>query len=90
MTRRIDRVASAYVDDKMFSVELSGAVRYILVWRRGRVNLIDQYLWQVLSQESFVAKMHALGWTEPGNFHGTDNEIVLQHAIARYHAYVLL
>ncbi|KAJ6589688.1 hypothetical protein B0H19DRAFT_1058674 [Mycena capillaripes] len=65
--RLIDRVASAYVDDKMFSVELSGAV---------------------LRQESFVAKMHALGWTKPGNFHGTDNEIVLQYAIARYHAFL--
>jgi hypothetical protein len=60
---------SAYVDDKMFSVELVGAV---------------------LRQGSFVAKMHDLQWTKPGFFDSAEDEIALQHAIARYHAWVSL
>ena len=40
----------------------------------------------VLRQGSFIDKMHAFGWTERGHFDGADNEVVLMHAIARYHA----
>ena len=57
----------AYNDDRMFSVELVGAV---------------------IRQCSFIDKMHELGWTTPGFFDSSENEVVLVHAIARYHAYV--
>ncbi|KAJ7084822.1 hypothetical protein B0H15DRAFT_847725 [Mycena belliarum] len=65
--RLIGRVLSAYVDDKMFSVELVGAI---------------------LRQGSFVAKMYDLQWTQPGFFDSTEDEVALQHAIARYHAFL--
>ncbi|KAJ2912588.1 hypothetical protein MD484_g7833, partial [Candolleomyces efflorescens] len=42
----------------------------------------------VLRQGSFVAKMTHLGWTKPGFFDAPKDEIVLQHAIARYHAFL--
>jgi hypothetical protein len=45
--------------------------------------------WQVLRQGSFVKKLHALRWTEPDFFETSEDEIALQHAIARYHAFVL-
>ncbi|KAH8831565.1 hypothetical protein DL96DRAFT_1812407 [Flagelloscypha sp. PMI_526] len=61
-----DRIISAYVDDKPFSVELVGAV---------------------LRQNSFNSKMQSLGWTRPGVFQG-DEERVLVHCIARYHAFL--
>ncbi|KAF7353803.1 hypothetical protein MVEN_01065800 [Mycena venus] len=63
----INRILSAYVDDKMFSVELIGAV---------------------LRQGSFVTKMYDLQWTKPGFFDSAEDEIALQHAIARYHAFL--
>jgi hypothetical protein len=44
---------------------------------------------QVLRQGSFIKKMHDLGWTEPSYFNSGEDEVVLQHAVARYHAYVL-
>ncbi|KAJ6529147.1 hypothetical protein DFH09DRAFT_934890, partial [Mycena vulgaris] len=60
----LGRIMSAYVDDKMFSVELVGAV---------------------LRKGSFVTKMNGLGWTKAEYFENVDNEVVLQHANARYH-----
>ncbi|KAJ2912590.1 hypothetical protein MD484_g7831, partial [Candolleomyces efflorescens] len=42
----------------------------------------------VLRQGSFVQKMAHLEWTKPGFFDHPDDEIVLQHAIARYHAFL--
>ncbi|KAJ7491083.1 hypothetical protein FB451DRAFT_1349431 [Mycena latifolia] len=63
----IGRIMSAYVDDKMFSVELVGAI---------------------LRQGSFVTKMYDLQWTQPGFFDSAEDEIALQHAIARYHAFL--
>jgi Glycine-rich domain-containing protein-like len=33
--------------------------------------------------------MHALQWTDPHFFESSEDEIALQHAIARYHAFVL-
>ena len=42
----------------------------------------------VLRQGSFVKKMHNLRWTEPEYFEGPEDEIVLQHSVARYHACV--
>lgn len=59
---------SAYTDDKIFSVDLTGAV---------------------LRQGSFVKKMSELGWTQPGFFDRRDDEVVLQHCIARYMGYAL-
>ncbi|KAH8823293.1 hypothetical protein DL96DRAFT_1469407 [Flagelloscypha sp. PMI_526] len=41
----------------------------------------------VLRQSSFNAKMFSLGWTHPGAFNG-DEERVLVHCIARYHAFL--
>jgi hypothetical protein len=45
-------------------------------------------LLQVLRQSSFVQKMTHLEWTKPGYFDAPEDEVVLQHAIARYHACV--
>ncbi|KAJ6606211.1 hypothetical protein DFH09DRAFT_1017165 [Mycena vulgaris] len=65
--RLIGRIMSAYVDDKIFSVELVGAI---------------------LRQGSFVTKMYELQWTQPGFFDNAEDEVALQHAIARYHAFL--
>ena len=58
----------AYTDDRIFSVDLVGAV---------------------IRQGAFVDKMHDFGWTEPGYFDHKEDELVLVHSIARYHAWVL-
>ncbi|TFK46966.1 hypothetical protein OE88DRAFT_1637188 [Heliocybe sulcata] len=42
----------------------------------------------VLRQESFVDKMYNLGWTDPSYFASEGDELALQHAIARYHAFL--
>lgn len=41
----------------------------------------------VIRQGSFIDKMHAFGWTQPGFADEPQDEVVLVHAIARYHAY---
>ena len=41
----------------------------------------------VIRQCSFIDKMDNYGWTEPGAFDSKEDEVVLVHAIARYHAY---
>lgn len=40
----------------------------------------------VLRQSNFIDKMHGFAWTEPTYFDDTVDEVVLVHAIARYHA----
>lgn len=60
---------SAYTDDRLFSIDLVGAV---------------------LRQGSFVRKMHDLRWTEPGFFDAPEDEVILKHSIARYHAYAFI
>lgn len=40
----------------------------------------------VIRQCSFIDKMTHYGWTEPGAFDHGEGEVVLLHAIARYHA----
>ena len=40
----------------------------------------------VLRQCSFIDKMHNFGWTEPDYFDAPEDELVLMHAVARYHA----
>ncbi|KAF8076954.1 hypothetical protein FPV67DRAFT_440215 [Lyophyllum atratum] len=42
----------------------------------------------VIRQGSFVTKMHDLHWTEPNFFDTKEDEVALQHAIARYHAFL--
>ncbi|KZP09938.1 hypothetical protein FIBSPDRAFT_759154, partial [Athelia psychrophila] len=42
----------------------------------------------VLRQGSFVKKMQVLRWTEPGFFHDPEDEVVLQHSVARYHRFI--
>ncbi|KAG5642977.1 hypothetical protein DXG03_001825 [Asterophora parasitica] len=42
----------------------------------------------VLRQGSFVKKMHDLHWTEPHFFDSQEDEVALQHSIARYHAFL--
>ncbi|KDR74375.1 hypothetical protein GALMADRAFT_280353 [Galerina marginata CBS 339.88] len=42
----------------------------------------------VLRQGSFVGKMYDLGWTRPGFFDSQSDEMALQHALARYHAFL--
>jgi hypothetical protein len=60
---------TAYFNEKVYSIELVGAV---------------------LRQESFIRKMYDLGWTRPGYFDAEIDALALQHALARYHAYVIL
>ncbi|CAA7259398.1 unnamed protein product [Cyclocybe aegerita] len=67
VSRLNSKILSAYSDDKIYSVELVGAV---------------------LRQGSFVQKMYDLGWTKPGFFDGSSDELALQHALARYHAFL--
>ena len=43
-----------------------------------------------MRQSSFVKKMYDLGWTGPGFFDYAGDELALQHAISRYHAFVFL
>ncbi|PCH36370.1 hypothetical protein WOLCODRAFT_157078 [Wolfiporia cocos MD-104 SS10] len=64
--RTFNRILSAYIDDRPFSVDLVGAV---------------------LRQGSFIDKMDCFGWLDPGAFDGED-EVVLDHALARYHAFL--
>lgn len=42
----------------------------------------------IVRQCSFVDKMYDFGWSVPGFFDSPEDELVLQHAIARYHGYV--
>ncbi|TFK33265.1 hypothetical protein BDQ12DRAFT_738868 [Crucibulum laeve] len=63
----VGKIMSAYRDDKIYSIDLVGAV---------------------LRQGSFIEKMHSLHWTEPGFFDSREDKQVLDHAIARYHAFL--
>ena len=54
------------------------------------VLLSDNGLAKVIRQSSFVRKMYDLGWTAPGFFDYAGDELALQHAISRYHAFVSL
>ncbi|KAK0189741.1 hypothetical protein F5146DRAFT_1052324 [Armillaria mellea] len=60
-------IMGAYEDDRIFSLDLIGAV---------------------LRQGSFVEKMHKLGWTEQDFFSSSEDEVVLKHCTARYHAFL--
>ncbi|KAG6848604.1 hypothetical protein H0H93_015560 [Arthromyces matolae] len=42
----------------------------------------------VIRQGSFVTKMHDLQWTQPHFFDSKEDEVALQHSIARYHAFL--
>lgn len=59
----------------------------LYVYMCGSPLRLQTELKQVLRQGSFVQKMHGLHWTEPDYFDSREDEIALQHAIARYHAY---
>lgn len=78
---------SAYTDDRPFSIDLVGAVRRnviaIILFLTDAVLLV-----QVIRQGSFIDKMCQFGWTNRGMFDEPEEEVVLQHALARYHAYV--
>ena len=43
---------------------------------------------KVLRQDTFIKKMYKLGWTRPSFFDHENDELVLQLAISRYHAFV--
>ena len=65
----VQRVLSAYTDDRPFSVDLIGAV---------------------IRQSTFIEKFAELRWLEDGHFgEGAEDELVLSHAISRYHAWVV-
>jgi len=87
---RVGRVLSAYYDDKAYSVELVGAVSLLARSLEVLTVALTDWilLWKVLRQGSFVRKMYDLGWTSPGYFDSTEDELALHHASARYHAYV--
>lgn len=80
---------SAYVDDSIFSIDLVGAVSPVANYFSTIAELLF-LLFQVLRQGSFVQKMHGLRWTVPSYFNSKEDEVVLQHCTARYHAYVLI
>lgn len=82
---RIGRIISAYCNDRMFAVELVGAVGNLF---GDSFTPKFSNVPKVLRQGSFVAKMHNLRWTEPRFFDNREDEVALQHAIARYHAFV--
>ncbi|GBE89584.1 hypothetical protein SCP_1602470 [Sparassis crispa] len=42
----------------------------------------------VVRQGAFIDKMHEFGWTRPGYFDDEEDELVLVHATARYHAFL--
>jgi len=42
----------------------------------------------VLRQGSFVDKMDSLGWTKPDFFSSKEDQVVLHHCVARYHAFL--
>ncbi|KAG6859648.1 hypothetical protein C0995_006240 [Termitomyces sp. Mi166 len=42
----------------------------------------------VIRQGSFIKKMEQLEWTKPDYFMNKEDEVALQHAVARYHAFV--
>ncbi|KAH6879614.1 hypothetical protein BKA70DRAFT_1345463 [Coprinopsis sp. MPI-PUGE-AT-0042] len=42
----------------------------------------------VIRQGSFVQKMHDFEWTKPNFFAAPEDEAALQHALARYHAFL--
>ncbi|KAI0091543.1 hypothetical protein BDY19DRAFT_1030884 [Irpex rosettiformis] len=42
----------------------------------------------ILRQGSFIHKIHQLGWTVQDRFHDEEESVVLEHAIARYHAFL--
>lgn len=48
--------------------------------------VIHRNISKVLRQASFIEKMNVLGWTSPGFFDEPSDELVLEHALARYHA----
>jgi hypothetical protein len=78
---------SAYMGDSIFSIDLTGAVSPIALFLCC-VSALTRLLLQVLRQGSFVKKMHDLRWMEPSYFDSEDDEVVLQHSVARYHAFV--
>ena len=74
----------AYTDGRIFAIDLVGAVSDTILF----VDLFTDPDIKVLRQSSFVQKMRDLGWTEPSFFEAEDDQVALQHAVARYHAYV--
>jgi hypothetical protein len=84
--RSVHRILGAYVDDRPFSVELVGAVRCVAYMVQVNFTYACPEK-QVLRQGSFVKKMHGLLWTQPDFFESQEDEVALQHAIARYHAF---
>ncbi|KAI6008032.1 hypothetical protein EDC04DRAFT_2777713 [Pisolithus marmoratus] len=82
----VKKVFSAYTDDRMFSIDLVGAVS--LIPCRATDRWIDQRCEQVLRQSSFTQKMYDLGWTAPGFFDSEEDAVVLKHCIARYKGFL--
>ena len=83
---RLRNVLGAYIDGRPFSLDLVGAVglRNTKSFSRGAYDRAEQ----VLRQNAFTEKMHQLCWSQPGFFESKEEEIVLHHCVARYHAYV--
>jgi hypothetical protein len=85
MNDRIVRIAQGYTDGRIFAIDLVGAVRYGFLFFLVKPPLMFD---KVIRQGSFVKKMTDLGWTEPSFFVAEEDQVVLQLAVARYHAYV--
>lgn len=75
------------MDDRPFSIDLVGAVGNLYCFEHGtKLNSVRK----VIRQGSFIDKMTNFGWTDPGYFEEKEDEVVLVHCIARYHACVSL
>ncbi|THU97514.1 hypothetical protein K435DRAFT_721816 [Dendrothele bispora CBS 962.96] len=76
---------------KAMSEELKGIgekliTRVIGAYSDDRIFSID-LIGATLRQGSFISKMQSFGWTSPRYLTGS-NEVVLHHAVARYHAFL--
>ena len=70
-----------------YALPCNRATRILGAYTDDRPFAID-LVGAVIRQGSFIDKMHDFGWTETGYFDDPVDEVVLAHAIARYHAYV--
>ncbi|PCH43724.1 hypothetical protein WOLCODRAFT_75486 [Wolfiporia cocos MD-104 SS10] len=61
--------------------------RTLSAYTDGRPFSVD-LVGAVIRQGSFIDKMYEFGWTDPTFFQDEDETIVLEHVIARYHAFL--
>ncbi|KAG5636119.1 hypothetical protein H0H81_009051 [Sphagnurus paluster] len=83
---RLDQIRAAMAN-KMRAGGGKLLARIFTAYTDGEMFSVD-LVGAVIRQGSFVKKMNDLQWTEPGFFDTKEDEVALQHAIARYHAFL--